>query len=220
MNAARDAAIVMTRRASPAVRADVLEREPHEVRAAREPELLHDSRAIRLDGLDAQAQLVGDLGIGEPLGDARHDLTLARRELRRLAASERLQAFPQHGLLDRSQAARDVHEGPSLGNRADRREQLRVHGALHDVSDGARVGRGAHVSDLVVDGQDEDPRLRPDALDRGDGGQAPSGIDVHEQDVGLRLLDAARRPDVAGLAHDLHVGLAVMRGAQAAPQTP
>ena len=37
------------------------EREPHEVGSAREPELLHDPRAIGLDGLDAEPQLLGDL---------------------------------------------------------------------------------------------------------------------------------------------------------------
>src|SRR5215468_4978628 len=56
----------------------------NECRGRREVELAHDGSAVRLNGLEADVQEIGDLLVGVALGDELHDTAFPMRESRSL----------------------------------------------------------------------------------------------------------------------------------------
>jgi hypothetical protein len=99
------------------------------------------------------------------------------------------------------------------------REQLAVGGALDDVTCATSGEHRAHVSRLVVHGEDEHARLRraPDDLLDGLDTARPRHADVHQRNVGLELLgEIGGLVTVDRLADHFHVGLAVEQHAQTA----
>src|SRR3954451_22166374 len=66
-----------------------------------DPNLSHQCSAVRLDGLNADTEILGDLFIPMPLRQQLHDLTLARGQPRRRCCNTRLAARAQKTLEDR-----------------------------------------------------------------------------------------------------------------------
>src|SRR6185437_2066286 len=119
----------------------LLERVAHELRSAREAQLLHDVRAVRLRPANGDEELRRDLLIRVPEREQPQHLTLAIGE-RILFGPARLgglggdEARPERG-MDVAAAARHL---------ADRRYDLRVGGLLQDVT--ARPG-GESLPDVL-----------------------------------------------------------------------
>src|SRR5437763_9422985 len=63
-----------------------------------DPNLSHQCSAVRLDGLNADTEILGDLFIPMPLRQQLHDLTLARGQPRRRCCNTRLAARAQKTL--------------------------------------------------------------------------------------------------------------------------
>src|SRR5678816_1453161 len=61
-------------------RVAVLDGEPGQLRIVPEPELLQHVTAMRIDGLDTDLEVLGDLAIGHATREHLHDLLFTRRE--------------------------------------------------------------------------------------------------------------------------------------------
>ena len=127
-----------------------LERVADELGARREPQLLLDVRAVRLDRAHRQVQLFGDLGVGVPERDQPQHVDLAlgevvRRSRRRLGGDARAEPRVQVALAGRRAAHRF--------------DELVVGGLLEHVAERARAERLARERRLLLHRQHDDLRL-------------------------------------------------------------
>src|SRR3990172_5978372 len=180
-----------------------------EVGAVLGVELGHDVGAVRLDGLDADVELLGDLLVGGALGDELEHLALAGgEEVVADAAGVALQLPEVVGEVAVADAGAEV--GVAAMDGLDAEQELVYLRLLDDVAVGAGLQGAGDVLVLHVAGEHEDFGLGQAAADltrRLDAVEA--GHDrVHEDDVGLDLLgDLDGLAAVGGLADDLEAGL-------------
>ena len=150
-------------------------------------ELPHEVELVRLHGLGAQAEDVGNLLYRIPFCQQLDNLTLTRCKdgigfCPSLAPveAELFHHFPQHTRAEVVSAVIDL---------AHRAEQFRHGGIFQDISRGACPEALHHVIFVFVHGQEDDLGCRsfllhhPDSIE---GGQ-PGHANVHENDVGAEL---------------------------------
>src|SRR5258707_11894611 len=102
---------------------------------------------VELPRVAGQAEPPGDLRVGEPAGDQRPDLPLARREVARRA--------PPRAALDPAARGLGKHELARV-YLPDRRERLLGRLGLEREAFGTRVERRAERLAVVVGGEHED----------------------------------------------------------------
>src|SRR3954453_5289313 len=108
----------------------VIERVAHELGAGRARRLALDVRAMRLDGADAEVELLGDLAVGEPERDEPEDLELALGQL--VGWTGR-----RGGLRGQAGTEARIQVGAAGDGDPDRLDQLLVGRVLEDVAGGA-----------------------------------------------------------------------------------
>ena len=169
-------------------------------------------RAVRLDGADAQVQLLADLGVRVAEGDQPQHLDLALAEVVRRAGRRR-----RLGRQPRAQPRVQIGVAPRRG--ADGLDELVVGGLLEDVAERPRAQRLARERRVVLHRQDDDRGARRALQEPRDRGQArlAGHVEVQHEDRRAVRADVAHRVgDVARLGDDLEVVLALEHEAQPA----
>src|SRR3954453_5783423 len=175
-----------------------LQGECDRVHAVARLQLADDVAHVGADGLDRDAQLVGDRVGGQALGHQVHDLPLARRQGGHLRRRPRREQDAVEARVDVRAALRDpLDRADELGHRA----------RLQGVAARAGVEPAVEQLGVAVAGVEDDAEVgpageqRPRQLDA-----APvRELDVDDRDVGHGVLDEVQPGgDVAGGAQDLH----------------
>src|SRR3954453_2631538 len=175
-----------------------LQGECDRVHAVARLQLADDVAHVGADGLDRDAQLVGDRVGGQALGHQVHDLPLARRQGGHLRRRPRREQDAVEARVDVRAALRDpLDRADELGHRA----------RLQGVAARAGVEPAVEQLGVAVAGVEDDAEVgpageqRPRQLDA-----APvRELDIDDRDVGHGVLDEVQpRSDVAGGPQDLH----------------
>src|SRR3954471_3169883 len=187
-----------------------LQGECDRVHAVARLQLADDVAHVGADGLDRDAQLVGDRVGGQALGHQVHDLPLARRQGGHLRRCPRREQDAVEARVDVRAALRDpLDRADELGHRA----------RLQGVAARAGVEPAVEQLGVAVAGVEDDAEVgpageqRPRQLDA-----APvRELDVDDRDVGHGVLDEIEAGgDVAGGAQDVHA-LALQQRREALP---
>src|SRR5687768_10615531 len=180
----------------------VIQRVTHELGTARDAELLLDVRPVRLDGADAQEELLRDLAVGVPERDQAQHLDLAVAQLR-----ERSHRAVRRGRHARAEVR--VEPGTAARGGADGLHELGPRRVLKDVASRAGLKRLAGKRGIVLHRQDHHRGIRGRLGNLRDRLQARAArhVEIEHQYVGLVAERVALRlVDVAGLRHDLDAG--------------
>ena len=155
----------------------------HELGAARQPQLLHDVRPVRLGGAHGDEELLGDLLVRVPEREQAQHFALAVRKRILLGLPS---CVGVRGDQPRAELGVDV--ATATGNFANSRDDFDVGGLLEHVA--ARAGRECRtdVAWVVLHREDEDLRLRPLSQERRDHLEAVAvrHHDVNEDHVGFQ----------------------------------
>jgi hypothetical protein len=112
------------------------------------------------------------------------------------------------------------HKGATLGDGADRGEQVAIDRRLGDVPRCARGQRRAQIRGVLVHGQDQHPRLRaclPEAFQDLEAATSRHGeVERQHIRVGRAGLAQGFMP-IGGFAHDFHVRLGVDEHPESGP---
>src|SRR3954452_19676453 len=175
-----------------------LQGECDRVHAVARLQLADDVAHVGADGLDRDAQLVGDRVGGQALGHQVHDLPLARRQGGHLRRRPRREQDAVEARVDVRAALRDpLDRADELGHRA----------RLQGVAARAGVEPAVEQLGVAVAGVEDDAEVGPA------GEQCPRQLDaapvreldVDDRHVGHGVLDEVQpRGDVAGGPQDLH----------------
>src|SRR3990172_3983477 len=197
----------------------VLRSVAHQLDAAVQAQLVHQVRAVALDRAHAQIQRLRNLRVRNPACDEPQHLDLARTERFRAdcSTSRGLRRVGQQGAgqsgVDVQVAARDGADGV---------DQLRLGGALRDVSRRAGADRLAQQALVFVSGEDQDASIGQQFLQpprRLDASAGTGHADVHQHDVRAQHARQAHGLVAIGcLADDLQIGLGIQERAQARAQ--
>src|SRR5690606_22467262 len=131
-----------------------LQREPHQLGAVLEAELLHDAGAVGVDRLRADEELLADLGGAVALGGEGGNLPFPVREP--IEGTRLLPSLRLAEALEQQFGGARVEEDLAPGNGAHGLDELRVRAGLGDVAAAAGLEDGEQVLLLRVDGEDED----------------------------------------------------------------
>lgn len=182
----------------------VADGEAHELADGVQIELLHDAPAMRLHGVNTQAQRVGDFLVGLALGDHLQHFALAWRE-EVDGVGDVLAVVIEHGV---------THLGAevafAVGHGAHGGEELGLVAVFEQVAVGPGTQHFAHIDGVLLHGECEDARLRHGL------GNLPRGLDavelrhghVHDDDIGLEIDGFVHcLTAIGGFAHDFHIPL-------------
>ena len=183
-----------------------------------EVELLHEVGAVGFDGFDGDDELLGDLAVGEAVGDEGEDFAFAFGE-----AVEAVAGFAFGGALH--VVAEDVagdgggEVGFAGGGGADAFDKFFGGGVLENVAAAAGAEDFVEVGVIVVHGEGDDADGGEEVVDASGGGDAVEfgHADVHDDDLGLEFFGEGDGFEaVFGFADDFEVGFGVEEEADAA----
>src|SRR5690606_5418936 len=182
--------------------------ELHEARRAVEAQLFLDALAVRLDRLDAEAQVLSDLPRRLAAADQVQHLHLAVAQA--LDRVDRVLPARDGEALDHARADTVADVDPAREHAAQGNDELIAGRLLHDVAVRAGAQEALGIDRLVVHRQHEHgklPVLRADLLDQLEA-VAVAQRQIEDHDIGPRSLEPEPRlAHVRRLAADNEIGL-------------